>query len=123
MIELLIKLQAWSQTFQWYKTFKRIGITLLILLIGLVIYLEVNDSSYDHQEKSGDSSYITNYESVEGYKTEVAAMDESVERDSFIAMVDAASQEDLEVDDAEFTAIYAAYNKITGNNKEGIAGK
>ena len=123
MIELLIKLQAWSQTFQWYKTFKRIGLVLLMVLIGLVVYLEINDSNQEQQQSASGDSYATNYEGVERYRAEVAAMDDSAERNSFLLMVDAASQEDLEVDDAEFAAIRSAYNSIAGNDGDNLAGE
>ena len=113
MIELVIRLQAWSAQVPWYKTIKRIAIVGLIALIGLVVYLEVSDEQLEGG--LSNSGYNTNFESVDSYKREVMQMPESKERDDFIQMIDTAMTEDLEVDDSEFTAIHQAYIKLTDN--------
>lgn len=115
MIELLIRLQAWSAQVPWYKTIKRIAIVGLIALIGLVVYLEVSDERLEGGLSNSNSGYNTNFESVDSYKREVMQMPESKERDDFIQMIDTAMTEDLEVDDSEFTAIHQAYIKLTDN--------
>lgn len=115
MIELLIRLQAWSAQVPWYKIITRIAIVGLITLIGLVVYLEVSDGQFENGLSESNSGYNTNFESVDSYKREVMQMPESKERDDFIQMIDTAMTEDLEVDDSEFTAIHQAYIKLTDN--------
>lgn len=118
MIELLIRLQAWSEQVQWYKIFKRIGLITLAILIVLVIYLEMSDERSGEQVYSSNNGYSTNYDSIQAYKAEVTQMSDSKQKEDFLTMVDMAISEDLEVDDAEFSAIYEAHKKITADQAE-----
>lgn len=115
MIEFLMHLQTKQSAI--YNFLKKSFIVTVFCLLGLVVALEVADAKRGYDRSSySNSSYAQNYDDAISYQDAAKLMEPTEQSAAFIALVDNALQDDLEITDEEMPVISTAYQELNNGS-------